>query len=322
MESETVESEGRMNESQNNGANRENSNREIKSIENLLKACRDLQNEHGDDVQLYFRGESSDSWDLRPSVMRCSKEDKDKFPFRAWEGEMLNELMSRQPEAFSGLTSAFSQWVLAQHYGLKTRLLDITRNPLVALFNVCEDGSIEDGRLHVFSVWRDMIKSFNSDTVSVIANFAKLRHTEQNLLLSKTEDDTDEGEGLDLLRKRDEALGRLYHFIRQEKPYFLENIDLRDLFRVFVVEPQQSFERIRMQSGAFLLSVFHERFERDEILNRNADIPVYDYYTLKVPFTSKPDIMEELRLLNITRESLFPGLDEAAKAVTQRYSEE
>lgn len=321
MESETVESEGRMNESQNIGADQENGNKEIESIENLLKECRDLQNKHPDD-QLYFRGECYDSWDLRPSVMRCSKEAKDKFPFRAWEGEMLNELMSRQPEAFSGLTSAFSQWVLAQHYGLKTRLLDITRNPLVALFNACEDGGIEDGRLHVFSVWRDMIKSFNSDTVSVIANFAKLRHTEQNLLLSKTEDDTDEGDGLDLLKERDEALGRLYHFIRQEKPYFLENIDLSDLFRVFVVEPQQSFERIRMQSGAFLLSVFHERFERDEILNRNADIPVYDYYTLKVPYTSKQDIMEELRLLNITRESLFPGLDEAAKAVTQRYSEE
>ena len=317
-----MESEGRMNESQNTGAAQENDNKEIKSIENLLGACRDLQNEHGDDVQLYFRGESSDSWDLRPSVMRCSEEDKDKFPFQAWEGEMLNELMSRQPEAFGGLTSAFSQWVLAQHYGLKTRLLDITRNPLVALFNACEDSSIEDGRLHVFSVWRDMIKSFNSDTVSIIANFAKLRHSEQNLLLSRTEDDTDEDGDLDLLQERDEALGRLYHFIRQEKPYFLENIDLRDLFRVFVVEPQQSFERIRMQSGAFLISVFHERFERDEILNRNADIPVYDYYTRKVPGGSKQDIIEELRLLNITRESLFPGLDEAAKAVTHRYSEE
>lgn len=322
MESETVESEGCMNESQDTGADRENSNKEIKSIENLLKAYRDLQNEHGDDVQLYFRGESRDSWDLRPSVMRCSEKDKDKFPFRAWEGEMLNELMSRQPEAFSGLTSAFSQWVLAQHYGLKTRLLDITRNPLVALFNACEDGRDKDGRLHVFAVPRNMIKPFNSDTISVIANFAKLRHAEQTLLLSKTGEDSDVGEDFDLEKECEEALGRLYHFIRQEKPYFLENIDLRDLFRVFVVEPQQSFERIRMQSGAFLLSVFHERFERDEILNRNADIPVYDYYTLKVPYASKRDIMEELRLLNITRESLFPGLDEAAEAVRQRYSEE
>lgn len=316
-----MESEGRMNESQNTGADRENSNREIKSIENLLKACRDLQNQHPDD-QFYFRGESSDSWDLRPSVMRRSEEDKDKFPFRAWEGEMLNEIMSRLPEAFSGLTSAFSQWVLAQHYGLKTRLLDITRNPLVALFNACEDRSVMNGRLHIFAVMKEMIKPFNSDTVSIIANFAKLRYAEQNLLLSKTGEGTDEGEDLDLEKEREEALGRLYHFIRQEKPYFLENIDLRDLFRVFVVEPQQSFERIRMQSGAFLISVFHERFERDEILNRNADIPVYDYYTLKVPYTSKQDIMEELRLLNITRESLFPGLDEAAEAVTQRYSEE
>ena len=319
-----MESEGRMNESQDTGADRENSNKEIKSIENLLKAYRDLQNEHGDDVQFYFRGESSDSWDLRPSVMRCLEEDKDKFPFRAWEGEMLNELMSRQPEAFGGLTSAFSQWVLAQHYGLKTRLLDITRNPLVALFNACEecDDKNKDGRLHIFAVPKEMIKPFNSDTISIIANFAKLRYAEQNLLLSKTGEGTDEGEDLDLEKEREEALGRLYHFIRQEKPYFLENIDLRDLFRVFVVEPQQSFERIRMQSSAFLISVFHERFERDEILNRNADIPVYDYYTLKVPCGSKQDIMNDLSLLNITRESLFPGLDEATKAITQRYSEE
>ena len=320
-----MESEGRMNESQtqNNGADRENGKKEIKGIENLLEACHDLQNQHPDD-QLYFRGERNDSWDLRPSVMRCSEEDEDKFPFRAWEGEMLNELMSRQPEAFSGLTSAFSQWVLAQHYGLKTRLLDITRNPLVALFNACEkcDDNNKNGRLHIFAVPKEMIKPFNSDTISVVANFAKLRYGEQNMLLSKTEADIAEGESLDFTRERDEALGRLYHFIRQEKPYFLENIDLRDLFRVFVVEPQQSFERIRTQSGAFLISVFHERFERDEILNRNADIPVYDYYMLRVPYTSKQDIMEELRLLNITRESLFPGLDEAAKAVRQRYSEE
>lgn len=54
----------------------------------------------------------------------------------------------------------------------------------------------------------------------------------------------------------------------------------------------------------------------------NAEIPVYDHYTLTVSGGKKEYIMDELRLLNITHESLFPGLDEAAKAVMQRYSTE
>ena len=115
---------------------------------------------------------------------------------------------------------------------------------------------------------------------------------------------------------------KIYHFIRQEKPHFEERIDHRDPFRVFVVEPQQSFERLRVQSGAFLISVFHERFERNEILQLDADIPVYDHYTLTVPSENKQYLLNDLRLLNITRESLFPGLDEAAKAITQRYAAE
>lgn len=287
----------------------------IKSIEDLLKECRDLKKRCADNVQLYFRGESCDSWELSPSVMRRSSLQKN-------ESEMLNELMSRQPEAFSGLTSAFSQWVLAQHYRLKTRLLDVTRNPLVSLFFACEEAKDEDGRLHVFAVPSDLIKSFNSDTVSIIANFAKLRHAEQNLLLGKTPEGIDEGEGSGF-NEYSYSMGRLYHFIRQEKPHFKEEIDPRDLFRIFVVEPQQSFERIRAQSGAFLISGFHERFESNEILQLNADIPVYDHYTLTVSGGSEKDyIMEDLRLLNITREALFPGLDEAAKAVAQRYSAE
>ena len=58
----------------------------------------------------------------------------------------------------------------------------------------------------------------------------------------------------------------LYQLIRQEKSYFDERIDLRDLYKVYVVEPQLSSERIRAQAGAFLVSAFHERLERDEIL--------------------------------------------------------
>ena len=113
-------------------------------------------------------------------------------------------------------------------------------------------------------------------------------------------------------------MGLLYRLIRQEKSDFEEQIDPRDFFRVFVVEPQQSFERIRAQSGAFLISAFHERFERCQVLDWNPGIPVYDHSTLEVPNENKQQILSELRLLNVSRETLYPRLDEAARAVTQR----
>ena len=116
------------------------------------------------------------------------------------------------------------------------------------------------------------------------------------------------------------AKHRLYYAIRQEKPSFEERIDIRDLYRVFVVEPQRMFERIRAQSGAFLISsAFHERFERDEVLKGNKDIPIYSHYVLRVPHDQKVTLLENLRLLNVTRETLFPSIDEAASAITQQY---
>ena len=285
------------------------SDKPIKCVADLLEECKDLQSHHTDYL-LYFRGEHTNSWELRPSVMRCSS-------LRAKESDMLLGLMSRRPEDFNNTTAALSQWVLAQHHGLKTRLLDVTRNPLVALFAACEFGC-NNGRLHVFSVPRELIKPFNSDTISIMANFSKLSRAEQDLLLGWTVDDIVErqpGSQLQYIYKH--ATRRLYHLIRQEKPHFEERIDPRDFYRVFVVEPQQSFERIRTQSGAFLISAFHERLECYEVLKWNPGIPIYDHSTLEVSKDHKRQILGELRLLNVTRETLYPGLDEAAKAVTK-----
>ena len=113
---------------------------------------------------------------------------------------------------------------------------------------------------------------------------------------------------------------RLYDGIRQEKPYFQEQIDIRDLFSIFVVEPQRMFDRIRAQSSAFLISAFHERSEPREVLRWNRNTPIYSYEALVVPQVSKKSMLKDLSLLNVRRETLFPSVDETAKAVTQDYS--
>ena len=291
----------------------------INCVADVIKQCNKLDTNDSDGV-IYYRGEATNKWELRPSVMRL--QEPGKISLISKESNMLLDLMSRRPEDFTNVTSALDQWVLAQHYGLKTRLLDVTRNPLVALFSACESQD-NTGRLHVFAVPKELIKPFNSDTISIVANFCKLSRAEQILLLGWSEEDIEKREPDQKYQGRySTGRNRLYHLIRQEKPNFKKLIDPRDFFRVFVVEPQQSFERIRAQSGAFLISAFHERFEQNKVLEFNPGIPIYRHFMIEVPKESKQGIIDELRLLNVTRETLYPGLDESANAITNRYLKE
>ena len=281
----------------------------ITAIEDLLKEIHNLKKHNGESL-LFFRGESQCGWDLCPSVMRDE--------YVAHESEMLDNLISRRPEEFNGITSSLAQWALAQHHRLRTRLLDITKNPLVALFHACEESKGKDGRLHIFAVPQSLVKTYNSDTVSIIANFAKLSRYDQEAILGKRicscHSKLLNPEGYE------GAMRRLYQLIRQEKPYFDERIDPRDLYRVFIVEPQQFSERIRAQTGAFLVSAFHERFERDEIVKWDNGTPAYAHYKLTIPADYKTPIIKDLEILNIARDTLFPGLDESAKAITDFYN--
>ena len=288
----------------------------IKSVGELLKYSRAVSNHYrnlGQQVSLYFRGESKAEWDLTPSIMRDEL-------LSEHEGQLLVDLASKRPEDFNELRSALAQWVLAQHHRLPTRFLDITRDALVALFNACRENGTETGKLYLFVVPEELIKSFTSDTLSVISNFARLTPDDQKLILG------DEGFNNDRYiwfepNRYSEAMGRLYQLVQQEKPYFAERVDPRSLFQVFVAEPQQTNERIRAQSGAFLVSAFHRRFEIEKILEKKPPIPLYDYHILMVPWDYKGTLMEELELANKTEESLLPGLSSSAASVVKYRGE-
>ena len=222
----------------------------IESVPDLLDEIHKL----GTELPLYFRGEQRSGWQPMSSVFRENLSDV--------EDKMLIDLASRRPEEMGNARTSLEQLQIAQHYGLKTRLLDITKNPLVALFFACEKDEqydCEDGRLHIFAVPGSLIKPFHSDTVSVIANFSKLSAIDKHWLLSR--DGLHPQRPFSAQYNYNAIMSRLYQKIREEKTHFDERIDMKDLYGVFVVEPQQKDERIRAQASAFFVSAFREQFD-------------------------------------------------------------
>jgi len=83
----------------------------------------------------YYRGHADANWKLKPTLFRihnslcCSKNIND------FEEQILKVFKRHSPPYLKQEPKTLIDWlVLGQHFGLPTRLLDWTENPLVALF--------------------------------------------------------------------------------------------------------------------------------------------------------------------------------------------
>lgn len=132
----------------------------------------------------FYRGQPVDK-PLVPNTFR-------KKCFIDNESEMYNEIVNKKPEEFASSKCSFDHLVKMQHYYIPTRLLDITTNPLVALYFGCCETPKDDSdeykpTVYCIDIPQELIKNYNSDSVTILSSLARYNKDSKEKLLHHVE---------------------------------------------------------------------------------------------------------------------------------------
>ncbi len=254
----------------------------------------------------YFRGHADlEGYKLIPSIYRD-------LDFIENEHRMFREIIMRCPNDFSNNMTAFEKLVKMQHYKLPTRLLDLTGNPLVALFFAVYKEPKKDGEVLIFKVPKNKIKYYDSDTVSILSNIAKLN---EDFCIKKIK-----GGSIEIFNS-DDNVKYLLHEIKEDKPYFEPNIEAEDLESVLCVKPKLDNPRIIKQDGAFFLYGIQDEKKNPAIIPDSYKVTT-EFDRLIIRKETKRAISQQLSTLGLNRATLFPEIDYVSEYLKEIFMNE
>lgn len=252
-----------------------------------------------DEYTNFYRGQGSTDFSLLPSLYR-------KGGLAATETYMYKEAIRRCPENFADTTSTFQNLVKLQHYGIPTRLLDLTSNALIALYfavekkeyaNTKKKKIFRDGVVYVFTMKNTDIKAYDSDTISILSNLARVK--EFNMPKPPIDSDS--------FNQSDE-MNLLLHEIKCEKPHFQALVNPKDIQNTFCVKPKLDNSRIRQQSGAFFIYGIGQ--------NKATCAPLQAHpINIVIDNKYKDKLKKELACFGITDAYVYPEMDHVMKDI-------
>lgn len=204
------------------------------------------------DFNVFYRGICDSSFLPIPSIYRDNN--------FLYENRFINDIRVANPDFVQGRTY-LDELSALQHYGCPTRLLDLTRNPLVALYFACEDvnktNRATNGSVEFFLEKEENILHSNSDKVLILTALSHLTKKDKDQLFNICDSEI-KSKGyvrakLDSKLATRSSVKKLYQEILRVAN-FDKDILCIDLLQSFYVQPAFSNLRIRAQSGLFLIN--------------------------------------------------------------------
>ncbi len=255
------------------------------ALNTTLKAF--LKDEDNIDTVSFYRGVSDCEYEDIPAIYRI----KDGISYIKKEHIIFREALTKSPSYFLGKQQVFEKLVMMQHYGLPTRLLDLTENPLVALYFACCSNYGKGGKtglIRRYQIPRNYIRYYDDDDVSVISNLSKC--------------------------KVDFSLAEIKNEVQKDIMGFSKKIDNRVIDQVLLVKPLLNNNRVIRQQGVFLL-FGSDKNKKISNINFN-EVNIIDY---KITNNGKSKILKQLEMVSITEADLFPEIDNITRQIRIKF---
>ena len=283
---------------------------DLRVISSIADFTKSLESAIGDRRNpVYFRGHNRVSYKLLPSLFRNEK-------FYQNERGLYLDLLSSCPQEFMSLRSHIDILAEMQHYGLPTRLLDVTSNALTAMYFACEDEGItsKTGEVIMLEIESERSKYYQDLETVMLSSLPLLDHSEKQYLYDYARNNIKTTAG-------DKAFEKLKAEVRTERSYSSMREHLTDILEFYLVSPQKLNRRIMNQDGAFILcglldeiyssNPFDGTNEKKYIFLENLRVKEKGKKAVLI-VRNKEYIMKQLKIYGINRTRIYPEIDQVA----------
>ncbi|MFT4072799.1 MAG: FRG domain-containing protein [Dysgonamonadaceae bacterium] len=263
-----------------------------------------------------FRGQANSEWKLQTSLERLinklHQKDIDINTPVSYERMMIEEFKWKYPlygkDNISLQKDEDVEWLaLMQHYGCPTRMLDFSNSLFVALFMAIDNYSFDSSSvwaLNKVAIGHEIFTKYCTDNKR---NYASVKQLNEY------------------------AYKRANSAIRGVTPSTIGNKEL------YIIEPKNCNERLNRQQGLFVIpgsiyssfeeNLFSRNLDKKElsikelIENSNNDkntLGSQEIFLIKINIRKELNfaINQSLKQMNITAETLYPGLDGLARSMS------